>query len=130
MAIRVSFYSHIIYFYIFLTKFWWDMAFLLAKIGKYRSTRYLKYWDFGSLCHYINRKRCLFKEKDSFYLHCIKNQVKDFFSKCDQICSLLRIWSHLLKKSWMENFIFFSVVFPVVLKLLFFENKRNYAFSM
>ena len=30
-------------------------------------------------------------------------------SKCDQICSFLRIWLHLLKKSVMENFIFCSV---------------------
>ena len=30
---------------------------------------------------------------------------KDFFSKCDQIRSFLQIWSHLLKKSVMENFI-------------------------
>ena len=36
-----------------------------------------------------------------------KFSIKDFFSKCDQIHSLLRIWSHLLKKSLMENFIFF-----------------------
>ena len=34
--------------------------------------------------------------------------TKDFFSKCDQIHSLLRIWSHLLKKSLMENFNFFA----------------------
>ena len=27
-------------------------------------------------------------------------------NKCDQICRKLRIWSHLLKKSLMENFIF------------------------
>ena len=33
--------------------------------------------------------------------------IKDFFSKCDQIRRILRIWSHLLKKSVMENFIFF-----------------------
>ena len=33
--------------------------------------------------------------------------VKDFFIKCDQIRSKLRIWSHLLKKAFMENFIFF-----------------------
>ena len=32
--------------------------------------------------------------------------IKDFFSKCDQIRRKLRIWSHLLKKSLMENFIF------------------------
>ena len=44
-------------------------------------------------------------------VHCTKNEVmkfsiKDFFSKCDQIRSSLRIWSRLLKKSLMENFIF------------------------
>ena len=32
--------------------------------------------------------------------------IKDFFSKCDQICFFLRIWSHLLKKSLMEKFTF------------------------
>ena len=32
--------------------------------------------------------------------------VKDFFSKCDQIRRYLRLWSHLLKQSLMENFIF------------------------
>ena len=36
--------------------------------------------------------------------------VKDFFSKYDQICRKLRIWSHLLKKSLMENFIFCVVL--------------------
>ena len=35
--------------------------------------------------------------------------VKDSFSKCDQIRRKLRIWSHLLKKSFMENFIFCAV---------------------
>ena len=36
----------------------------------------------------------------------MKVSTKDFFSKCDHIRSFLRIWSHLLKKSLMENFIF------------------------
>ena len=37
----------------------------------------------------------------------LKFFIKDFFSKCDQIHqSCLRIWSHLLKKSLMENLIF------------------------
>ena len=36
----------------------------------------------------------------------MKFSIKDYFSKCDQIRSFLRIWSHLLKKSLMENFIF------------------------
>ena len=35
----------------------------------------------------------------------MKFSIKDSFSKCDQIRSFLRIWSHLLKKSLMENFI-------------------------
>ena len=43
--------------------------------------------------------------------------IKDFFSKCDQICSFLRIWSHLLKKSLMENLIFVWTVLSAWLKL-------------
>ena len=39
----------------------------------------------------------------------MKFSIKDFFSKCKEICSFLRIWSHLLKKSLMENFIFSAV---------------------
>ena len=35
-----------------------------------------------------------------------KFSMKDFFSKSDQIRSLTRIWSHFMKKSLMENFIF------------------------
>ena len=36
----------------------------------------------------------------------MKFSIKDFFSKCDKIRSFLQIWSQLLKKSLMENFIF------------------------
>ena len=39
----------------------------------------------------------------------MKFSIKDFFCKCDEIRSFLRIWSHLLKKSLKENFIFCSV---------------------
>ena len=35
--------------------------------------------------------------------------TEDFFSKCDQIIRKLWIWSHLLKKSSMENFVFCAV---------------------
>ena len=35
--------------------------------------------------------------------------VLDFFSKCDQIRSFLRIRSRLLKKSLIENYIFYAV---------------------
>ena len=33
----------------------------------------------------------------------MKFSIKEFFSKCEQICKKLRIWSHLLKKSLMED---------------------------
>ena len=52
--------------------------------------------------------------------HKMKFSIKDVFSKCDQIRSLLQIWSHLLKKSLMENFIFWTI-------LTVFENP-GYAF--
>ena len=43
--------------------------------------------------------------------HCtkIKFSIKDFFSKRNQIRRKLRIWSHLLKKSLMENLVFCAV---------------------
>ena len=34
----------------------------------------------------------------------MKFSTKDFFTECDQIRRFLRIWSHLLEKSLMENF--------------------------
>ena len=36
----------------------------------------------------------------------MKFPIKDFFSKCDQVCRKMQVLSHLLKKSVMENFIF------------------------
>ena len=36
--------------------------------------------------------------------------IKGFFSKCNQICRKLRIGSHFLKKSLMENFFFCTVL--------------------
>ena len=36
--------------------------------------------------------------------------IKDFFSKCDQVRWKQRIWSHVLKKFLMENFIFLCSV--------------------
>ena len=44
----------------------------------------------------------------------MKFSIKDFFSKYDQIRGKLRIWSHLLKKSWMENLIFCAVIWIVI----------------
>ena len=39
----------------------------------------------------------------------MKISIKDIFSKCDQNLKKLRIGSHLLKKSLMENFNFCAV---------------------
>ena len=39
----------------------------------------------------------------------IKFYIQDFFSKCDQIPKKRRIWSHLLKKSLIENIVFCAV---------------------
>ena len=46
------------------------------------------------------------KFRHKFTAQKMKFSIKDFFGKCDEICRKLRIWSHLLKKSLMENFIF------------------------
>ena len=43
------------------------------------------------------------------YAQKMKFSIKDFFRKCEQIRSFLRIWSYLQKKSLMENFIFCAV---------------------
>ena len=51
----------------------------------------------------------------------MKFSIKDFFSKCNQIRSFLRIWSHLLKKSLMENFTFCAVIDEIVNGLKYFR---------
>ena len=51
----------------------------------------------------------------------MKFSIKDFFSKCDQIRRKLRIWSHLLKKPLMENFIFCAVPYPFI----FGKNRKH-----
>ena len=47
-----------------------------------------------------------------YILYLTENKVfiKDFFSKCDQIRSFLWIWSHSLRKSITENFMFCTVL--------------------
>ena len=39
----------------------------------------------------------------------MKFSIKDFFTKCGQIRRRVWIWSHSLKKSQIENFIFYTV---------------------
>ena len=62
----------------------------------------MKYHQWITLCwtiNYLANNWCITAQKKKF-------SIKDFFSKCDQIRSFLRIWSHLMKKFLMENFIF------------------------
>ena len=48
----------------------------------------------------------LIKSNESLHKK-MKFSIKEFFIKCDQIRSFLRMWSHLLKKkNFMKNFIF------------------------
>ena len=51
---------------------------------------------------------------ETFIAQKMKFSFKDFFCKCDQIPKKLRIWSHLLKKSLMENFIFCAVLHNLI----------------
>ena len=52
----------------------------------------------------------------------MKFSIKHVFSKKDQIRNFLRIWSHLLKKSLMRNFIFCAVNVWSMLKV---HNKKR-----
>ena len=55
----------------------------------------------------------------------MKFSIKDFSSKCDQIRSFLRVWSHLLEKSLMQNFIFCAVLFALDLSSFLIEKTIN-----
>ena len=47
---------------------------------------------------------------DAYTAQKMKFSIKDFFSKCNQSLSKLRIRPHLPKKSLVENFIFFALL--------------------
>ena len=57
--------------------------------------------------------RATYAVKSDLYLSCKQYPVCYFLS-----WQLLRIWSHLLKKSLMENFIFCAVLSGQLLKLV------------
>ena len=58
----------------------------------------------------------------------MKFLIKDFFSKCDQIRRKLWIWSHLLKKSLMEKFIFYVVKASFIILLNIFGTPQPFIF--
>ena len=58
----------------------------------------------------LRSRRFNSQPKAYFTAQKMKFSIKDFFSKCDQIRMTMRIWSHLLKKSLMENFVICAVL--------------------
>ena len=66
--------------------------------------------------------------RDCFWrhIHCteMKFSIKAFLSKCDQIRNFLRIWSHLLKKALMRNFIVCAVKYSKISKNIFWPANR------
>ena len=73
--------------------------FWITKWNLYSAGCFLKF--FGEYRYFFSTA-----QKMKFY-------IKDFFNKCDQIRSFLRIWSFLLKKSLMENFIFLGIILSI-----------------
>ena len=62
----------------------------------------------------------------------MKFSIMNFFSKCDQICMELQIWSWLLKKSLMENYIFCAVSYSNMSDTRnnsFFQRVRTFSHS-
>ena len=76
-----------------------------------RQPKMTKKWKFHVTL--ISKNRSLWQAKvgplDFTTAQKIKFTIKDFFSKCNQIPRKLWMWSNLLKKSLMENFIFCAV---------------------
>ena len=71
-------------------------------------------WRFDLGFAKLNLLSCLTLHKK------MKFSIKNLFSKCDHIRRKLRIWSHLLKKSLMENFFLWNVrhnCFPLIQSL-------------
>ena len=68
----------------------------VSRVNNYVIWNYILYWG----------KKF---EKISNTAQKMKFSMKDFFRKCGKIRSFLLIWSHLLKKPFIENFIFCAV---------------------
>ena len=66
----------------------WVMKMMLISHSSFRF-----YFDLNELLKTITTQR-------------MKFFTSEFFNKCDQMRRKMRIWSHLLKKFVMENFIF------------------------
>ena len=67
---------------------------------------YLENWDSEEGSQQLFQQYHNWRQNSMYTAQKMKFSIKDFFSKCDKIRIFLRIWSHVLKKSLMENFIF------------------------
>ena len=52
--------------------------------------------------------------------------MKDFLSKCDQIRSFLKIWLHILMKSFMEKLIFLKSQFLIYIRFFIEETVSQF----
>ena len=91
----------------------WEKQFLIEII--YEQLRNIKTVNFGFLVlFFLSNWSQIFRHicwiLGAYTGQKMKFLIKDFFSKCDQICRFLRMWSYSLKKSLMGNFIFDAVV--------------------
>ena len=69
--------------------------------------------EIGHLCFLANLKKlrqALLRNTQQHTAQTTKFSIKDFFSKCGQIRSFLRITLRSLKKYFMENIIFSAVI--------------------
>ena len=64
----------------------------------------------------INKKLLILKR--SFTAQKMKLSITNFFTKGDRIRRKIWIWSHLLKKSLMENFVFCALLGKSLSELL------------
>ena len=79
------------------------------------SYRWLGGWPWNWHVFFIKIFCLNFYYGNIFTVQKITFSIIGFFSKCDQISMKLGIWSHLLKKSLMENLVFLSSGFFSIL---------------
>ena len=72
----------------------------------------------GSSSSRVKLKFILTRPITSLTTQKMKFSIKDFFSKCDQISSFLRVWLHSLKKSLMKNYIFCAAIKEFNIKII------------
>ena len=91
--------------------FWYRIRlWLQIQVENYVNQQQITYSEMSlSMCNMIWLKKNSL-ECSRYTAQKMKYSIKDFFSKCDQIRRKLQIWSQLLKKSLMKNFIFCVVI--------------------